>query len=132
MFIGRLSFQAIRCSLAEVGHVNKEWSSDGGTGSLTRELETGEAMLVECVVVEKMKLKELKLWKTTMKKKLIMMNLKGFTSCDICKMLETNREKDFLIHVNEERSQQSVEKLEYCKNNDREELVISSLRLRMM
>ena len=47
-------------------------------------------------------------------------------------MLETNREKDFLIHVNEERSQQSVEKLEYCKNNDREELVISSLRLRMM
>ena len=120
MFIGRLSFQAIRCSLAEVGHVNKEWSSDGGTGSLTRELETGEAMLVECVVVEKMKLKELKLWKTTMKKKLIMMNLKGFTSCDICKMLETNREKDFLIHMNEQRSQQSVEKLEYCKNNDRE------------
>ena len=41
-------------------------------------------------------------------------------------MLETNSEKEFLIHVKEERSQQSLEKLEYCKNNDREELVISS------
>ena len=28
--------------------------------------------------------------------------------------------------MKEERSQQSLEKLEYCKNNDREELVISS------
>jgi hypothetical protein len=94
---------------------------------LTRELEINEAMLVECVVVEKMKLKKLKLWKTTLKKKkLSMMNLKGFSSCDICKIVETNREKKFLIHVKEERSQQSVDKLEYCKNNNREELVISS------
>ena len=98
---------------------------------MTRELEIDEAMLVECVVVEKMKLKKLKLWKTTLKKKLSM-KTKGFSSCDICKIVETNREKEFLIHVKEERSQQSVEKLEYCKNNDREELVISSLRLRMM
>jgi hypothetical protein len=28
--------------------------------------------------------------------------------------------------VKEDRSQQSVEKLEHCKNNDRDELVISS------
>jgi hypothetical protein len=43
-FIERLPFQAIRtrCSLAEVGPVNKEWSSEAGDRlfDLTRELET--------------------------------------------------------------------------------------------
>ena len=44
-----MPFQAIRCSLAKVGPVNKEWSSEAGDRlfDLTRELETDEAMLVE-------------------------------------------------------------------------------------
>ena len=48
-FIERLPFQAIRCSLAEVVPVKKEWSSEAGDRlfDLTRELETDEAMLVE-------------------------------------------------------------------------------------
>ena len=55
-----MPFQVIRCSLAEVGPVNKEWSSEAVDKlfDLTRELETDEAMVVECVVVEKMKLKK--------------------------------------------------------------------------
>jgi hypothetical protein len=46
--------------LAEGGPVNKEWSSEAEDRlfDLTRELETDEAMVVECVVVEKMKLKK--------------------------------------------------------------------------
>ena len=55
-----MPFQAIRCSLAEGGPVKKEWSSEAEDRlfDLTRELETDEAMVVECVVVEKMKLKK--------------------------------------------------------------------------
>ena len=55
-FVERLPFQAIRCSLAEVGPVDKEWSSEAGDRlfDLTRDVETDEAMVVECLVVEKM------------------------------------------------------------------------------
>jgi hypothetical protein len=55
-FVERLPFQAIRCSLAEVGPVNKEWSSEAGDRffDLTRDVETDEAMVVDCVVVEKL------------------------------------------------------------------------------
>eukprot|EP00092_Neocalanus_flemingeri_P029610 GFUD01032156.1.p1 GENE.GFUD01032156.1~~GFUD01032156.1.p1 ORF type:complete len:620 (+),score=228.68 GFUD01032156.1:1-1860(+) len=54
-FVDRLPFQAIRCSLAQVGPVDKEWSSEAGDRffDMTRDLETDEAAVVECIVVEK-------------------------------------------------------------------------------
>ena len=52
-FVERLPFQAFRCSLVEVGPFKKEWSGEAGDKlfDLTRDVETDEAMVVECVVV---------------------------------------------------------------------------------
>lgn len=51
-FVERLPFQTVRCSLAQVGPVNKEWSSEADDRffNMTRDLETDEAMVVECAV----------------------------------------------------------------------------------
>ena len=55
-FVERLPFQAVRCSLAQVGPVGKEWSSEVGDKlfEITRDLDTDEALVLECIVVEKL------------------------------------------------------------------------------
>ena len=55
-FVERLPFQAVRCSLAQVGPVGKEWSSEVGDKlfEITRDLDTDEALVLEYIVVEKL------------------------------------------------------------------------------
>ena len=55
-FVERLPFHAVRCSLAQVGPVGKEWSSEVGDKlfEITRDLDTDEALVLEYIVVEKL------------------------------------------------------------------------------
>jgi len=54
-FVERMPFQALLCTLAHVKPVGKEWSKEAGDTlfDLTREVETDDALVVYCAVVEK-------------------------------------------------------------------------------
>ena len=53
-YVERLPFQVIMCTLAEIGPTGKEWSSEVGDRifDMTRDMDTDEAMMIDCVVVE--------------------------------------------------------------------------------
>ena len=53
-YVERLPFQAIMCTLAQIRPTGKEWSSEAGDRifDMTRDMDTDEAMMIDCVVVE--------------------------------------------------------------------------------
>ena len=52
-YVERMPFQAIMCTLAQIGPTGKEWSSEAGRiFDMTRDMDTDEAMMIDCVVVE--------------------------------------------------------------------------------